>query len=66
MLLTILMQQDAGGSGDLMHGPSRTPQVVPSSQLGKKKMLAVSNYSFMRVGEGGRGGGWSGVSNISS
>ena len=37
MLLTTLMQQDAGGPGDLVSGPSRTPRVVPSSQLEKQK-----------------------------
>lgn len=56
MLLKILMQQDAGGPGDLMHPPSRTPQVVSSSQLDKEKcFLFQTTPSLKGVREEGRG-----------
>lgn len=52
MLLTMLMQQDAGGSGDLMQGPSRTPRVVPSFQLEKEKCSLLQTTISQELAEG--------------
>lgn len=55
MLLKILLQQEAQESGDLVHRPSRTPQVVSSSQLDKEKcFLFQTTPSFRGAGEEGR------------
>lgn len=59
MLLKILMQQDAGGPGELMHPPSRTPQVVSSSQLqGLDGQVPCSTrMMYFKVGSGSGGYG---------